>query len=383
MTTGDTPRLKIGMLGVGAAAQWYYLPATKLWSDRLDLKAVCDLDIDRARHFGELYGADAVFTDYEQMLSNADINAVAILTPHERHAEDVLLAIEHGKHVLIEKPMAGSLADAEAICEAAEAQGIQVSCAPPNMLHPGQRRLMQLVSSGAIGEVSLVRNTRSSMGPGSRPGAPTDFSWFYQSGAGGMSSMAGYGLIKMTAVLGPVKSLSAMSCISMPERIMRDGPAKGKVVQVDVPDNNVMVLDFGNNTLGTMDTGYVMMASEAPDMELFGTEGTLSTYGGDQVEKIRLYKDDWKTDVAGWQDVDIPNLESRMSKHPSTLLSLADAVLDGKPLVNGPRHMVHVVEVIEKTWLAAKTRQTVDLTTTFPMVSWEDLPFETSTAKLV
>ena len=251
------------------------------------------------------------------------------------------------------------------------------------MLHPGQRRLMQLVSSGAIGEVSLVRNTRSSMGPGSRPGAPTDFSWFYQSGAGGMSSMAGYGLIKMTAVLGPVKSLSAMSCISMPERIMRDGPAKGKVVQVDVPDNNVMVLDFGNNTLGTMDTGYVMMASEAPDMELFGTEGTLSTYGGDQVEKIRLYKDDWKTDVAGWQDVDIPNLESRMSKHPSTLLSLADAVLDGKPLVNGPRHMVHVVEVIEKTWLAAKTRQTVDLTTTFPMVSWEDLPFETSTAKLV
>ncbi|MDP6455702.1 MAG: Gfo/Idh/MocA family oxidoreductase [SAR202 cluster bacterium] len=383
MTTGDTPRLKIGMLGVGAAAQWYYLPATKLWSDRLDLKAVCDLDIDRARHFGELYGADAVFTDYEQMLSNADINAVAILTPHERHAEEVLLAIEHGKHVLIEKPMAGSLADAEAICEAAEAQGIQVSCAPPNMLHPGQRRLMQLVSSGAIGEVSLVRNTRSSMGPGSRPGAPTDFSWFYQSGAGGMSSMAGYGLIKMTAVLGPVKSLSAMSCISMPERIMRDGPAKGKVVQVDVPDNNVMVLDFGNNTLGTMDTGYVMMASEAPDMELFGTEGTLSTYGGDQVEKIRLYKDDWKTDVAGWQDVDIPNLESRMSKHPSTLLSLADAVLDGKPLVNGPRHMVHVVEVIEKTWLAAKTRQTVDLTTTFPMVSWEDLPFETSTAKLV
>ena len=383
MANDESPRLKIGMLGVGAAAQWHYLPATKTWSDRLDLKAVCDLDIDRVRHFGELYDADTVFTDYEQMLSNADIDAVAILTPHERHAEQVLLAVEHGKHVLIEKPMAGSLADAVAICEAAESKGLHVSCAPPNMLHPGQRRLMQLVSSGAIGEVSLVRNTRSSMGPGSRPGAPTDFSWFYQSGAGGMSSMAGYGLIKMTAVLGPVKSLSAMSCISMPERVMRDGPAKGKVVQVDVPDNNVMVLDFGNNTLGTMDTGYVMMASEAPDMELFGTEGTLSTYGGDQVEKIRLYKDDWKTDVAGWQDVDIPNLESRMTKHPSTLLSLADAVLDGKPLVNGPRHMAHVVEVIEKTLLAAETRQTVDLTTTFPMVSWEDLPFETSTAKLV
>ncbi|MCH7802294.1 MAG: Gfo/Idh/MocA family oxidoreductase [Chloroflexi bacterium] len=383
MTSSGTRRLKIGILGVGAAAQWYYLPATKSWSDRLELKAVCDLDIDRARHFGELYDADAVFTDYEEMLADADIDAVAILTPHEFHAEQVLLAVEHGKHVLIEKPMAGTLSDALAICEAAESRGIQVSCAPPNMLHPGQRRLMQLVSGGAIGEVSLVRNTRSSMGPGSRPGAPTDFSWFYRSGAGGMSSMAGYGLIKMTAVLGPVKSLAAMSCISMPERVMRDGPAKGKRVKVDVPDNNVMVFDFGDNTLGTMDTGYVMMASEAPDMELFGTEGVISTYGGDQVERIRLYKDDWNTDVAGWQDVDIPGLESRWAKHPSTLLSLADAVLDGKPLVNGPRHMAHVVEVIEKTWTAAESRQTVDLTTTFPMVSWEDLPFETRTTKLV
>jgi len=164
---------------------------------------------------------------------------------------------------------------------------------------------------------------------------------------------------------------------------MRDGPAKGKRVQVDVPDNNVMVLDFGNNTLGTMDTGYVMMASETPDMELFGPEGVISTYGGDQVDRIRLYKDDWNTDVAGWQDVDIPSLDSRWAKHPSTLLSLADAVLDGKPLVNGPRHMAHVVEVIEKTWIAAESRQTVDLTTTFPIVSWKDLPIDTSTAKLV
>ena len=149
---------------------------------------------------------------------------------------------------------------------------------------------MQLVSNGAIGEVSLVRTTCSSMGPESGLGAPTDFSWFYQGGAGGMSSMTGYGLIRMTAVLVAVKSLAATSCISMPERVMRDGSAKGKRVQVDVLDNNVMVLDFGNNTLGTMDTGYVMMASEAPDMELFGTEGVISTYGGDQVDRIRLYR---------------------------------------------------------------------------------------------
>ena len=163
---------------------------------------------------------------------------------------------------------------------------------------------------------------------------------------------------------------------------MRDGPAKGNRVMVDVPDNNVMTFDFGDNTLGTMDTGYVMMAATGPDMELFGTDGVLAVWGGDQVLKIRLYKDDWKTDVAGWTDVDIPGLESDWSLHPSTLLSLADAALDGKPLLNGPRHMAHVIEVMEQTWAAAEQRKTVDLTTTFRIPSWEELPLDEGGPKL-
>ncbi len=372
----DASKLRLGIVGVGAAAQWYYLPATKTWSDRLQLEAICDIDVERGRHFADMYGASATFTDYEKMLREAEIDAVAILTPHALHAEQCLVALEHGKHVLVEKPLANTLEEALKICELSETTGFHISCAPPNMLHPGQRRLMQLVSAGAIGKICLVRNASSSMGPGSRMGAPTDFSWFYQKGAGGMSSMAGYGIVKMTAVVGPVKSLAAMSCTSMPERIMRDGPARGKRVKADVPDNNVMIFDFGEGTLGTMDTGYVTMAQESPSMELFGTDGVLSIWGGDQVLRIRLYKDDWKTDVSGWQDVDIPGMNSRWAQHAATLLSLADAVLDGKPLLNGPRHSAHVVEIMEKTWESARLRRPLDLKTTFRVPHWEELPLE-------
>ena len=92
-----------------------------------------------------------------------------------------------------------------------------------------------------------------------------------------------------------------------------------------------------------MDTGYVMMAHESPSLELFGTDGVISIWGGDQVLSIRLYRDDWKTNVAGWIDVEIHGLDSAWAEHPSTLLSLADAVLDGKPLLNTPRHMTHVM----------------------------------------
>ena len=119
-----------------------------------------------------------MFTDYGEMLRHADIDAVAILTPHTGHAEQCLAALEYGKHVMIEKPLANTLADALKIRQLAESNGLIVSSAPPNMLHPGQRRLMQLLSMDVIGKVCLVRNTMSSMGPGSRPGAPTDFSGF-------------------------------------------------------------------------------------------------------------------------------------------------------------------------------------------------------------
>jgi predicted dehydrogenase len=363
-------------VGAGAAAQWYYLPATQLWSDRLELVAVCDADEGRARAFAEEYGATAAYADYERMLDEAGIDAVAILTPHALHTAQVTAALERGLHVMVEKPMTDTLDDALRVCELAEAGGLHVSCAPPNMLHPGQRRLMELVSKGVIGHVNLVKISQSSMGPGARPGAPTDFSWFYRSGAGGMSSMAGYGLVRLTGLLGGVKSLAAMACTSMHERVMRDGPAKGKRVAVDVPDNNVIVFDMGDDTLGTMDTGYVAMATEAPSMELFGSEGTLAVYGGDQVLRMRLYQDDWSTDIAGWRDVDIPGLESRWAEHPSTLLSLADAVLDGKPLLNGPRQMAHVIEFIEKVWVSAESGRRVDMTTPYEPPTWDELPLE-------
>ncbi|MCH8235489.1 MAG: Gfo/Idh/MocA family oxidoreductase [Chloroflexi bacterium] len=368
-------RLKIGIVGAGAAARWYYLPATRHWDDRLQLTAVCDVDEARAKQFTDEYGG-APYGDYETMLRWADIDAVAVLTPHTLHMEQVITALQAGKHVLVEKPMTERFEDAQRVVELAEEKALHVSCAPPNMLHPGQRRLMEIVSKGVIGKINLIKISQSSMGPGSRPGAPTDFSWFYTAGAGGMSSMAGYGLVRLTGLLGGVKSLSAMATTSIPERVMRDGPARGTTITADVPDNNVIVFDMGDDTLGTMDTGYVVMGTEAPSMSLFGSEGTIEVYGGDQVLRMRLYRDDWDTNVDGWQDVDIPGLDSRWAMHPATLLSLADAVLDGKPLLNGPRQLAHVIEFIEKVWVSAESGERVNLTSDYTPPPWDALPME-------
>lgn len=374
---GDQHRkLRVAVLGAGAAAEWYYLPAIRAWNHRLELAAICDTSSERRERFGREYECSNLFSDYEQMLADCECDAVAILTPHAGHAEQCRRALEAGRHVMIEKPLAATTADALAIVDAAREYGLAVSCAPPSMLHPGQRRLMQLIERKAIGDVCLVRITRSSMGPGSRPGAPTDFSWFYQQGAGGMSSMAGYGLMMATGVLGPVKSLTAMSCTSIPRRTIRSGPTAGQVVNADVADNNVLTLNFGNNRLGTMDTGYCSMATRGPVMELFGTDGVICAWGGDMATRIEIYQDDWQTDVSGWRDVEIPGLKGVWSLHPCTLLHLAEVVLDGKKLLTGPQQSAHVVEVIEQVSRAAAEKREIELTTTFEPLTSDDLPLD-------
>lgn len=368
--------LRVAVLGAGAAAEWYYLPAIRAWNNRLELAGICDTSAERRERFGREYGCERLYCDFATMLSNCDCDAVAILTPHAGHAEQCRLAIAAGKHVMIEKPLAATTDDALAIVELAEKHNLTVSCAPPSMLHPGQRRLMQLVERRAIGDVCLVRITRSSMGPGSRPGAPTDFRWFYQSGAGGMSSMAGYGLMMATGILGPVQSLTAMSRTSIPQRTIRSGPAAGQTVEADVADNIVLTLNFGGSRLGTMDTGYCSMATRGPVLELFGTEGVICAWGGDMATRIEIYQDDWQTDVAGWRDVDIPGATGVWSVHPSTLLHLAEVVLDGRPLLTGPQQSAHIVEIIEKATQAAEEKREVELTTKFVRVTSDDLPLD-------
>lgn len=367
-------KLRVAVLGAGAAAERYYFPALRTWHHQLALVGLCDTSPERREQIGQAFDCDALYDDYGQMLANCACDAVAILTPHADHAAQCKQALDAGRHVMIEKPLALTTSDAVGLADLAEAKNLVISCAPPTMLHPGQRRLKELLEKGAIGKVCLVRITRSGMGPGSQPGAPTDTSWFYRKGAGGLSSMAGYGLAMATGALGPVRSLQAMSCTSLPQRTIRSGPANGEIVDVDVPDNNVMLFNFGDQLLGTMDSGYCTMATRGPSMELFGSEGVICVWGGDMPTRLEIYQDDWATDVAGWRDVPVPGLQSAWAAHPATLLHLAEVVLEGKKLLTGPRHMAHIVEIMEKTWEAADTGREVELETTFAPCASTDLP---------
>jgi UDP-N-acetylglucosamine 3-dehydrogenase len=125
----------------------------------VELKAISDIDEANAKSFGEKYGVDW-YTDNKMLLERSDIDAVSICTPTIFHAEHALQAIEHGKHLLIEKPISKTPDEAKTIIAAAENKRVLVMVGFIERFNPAVRRLKEMVQSGALGEVVLVEAKR-------------------------------------------------------------------------------------------------------------------------------------------------------------------------------------------------------------------------------
>jgi predicted dehydrogenase len=145
--------IKIGVIGCGEIAQWMHLPfLTELPGFRVT--AVCDISPQVADHVAARFEVEQRFTDHHRMLEHADLDAVLIATPI--HSDPAIAAAEAGKHVLVEKPMALNLREAEAMVEAAERAGVVLMVAYMKRYDPGYqygRRLMQQME-----DVRLIRS---------------------------------------------------------------------------------------------------------------------------------------------------------------------------------------------------------------------------------
>ena len=144
----DDRKLKLGFLGVGSIAQLAHLPAA-VKAHNVDLVAVCDASEQMARDIAGIYGAREWFTDYDTFLDQADIEAVVLPVPDPFHAPLAIAAMEAGKHVLVEKPLATDVPTAESMVEAAARTGKQLQLATMKRWDPG----LQYAQSFAAGDM--------------------------------------------------------------------------------------------------------------------------------------------------------------------------------------------------------------------------------------
>lgn len=153
---GDGNEVRVALLGTGAIAQVVHLPIlTQLPGVRVH--AVCDTDRSKAAAIASRFGVPEVFRRDEEVFTSEDIDAILICTPSYLHAQQAIAALEGGKHVLVEKPLALDAADAEKVLETARKEGRLVSVAMNTRYRPDVQALRPFVRGGELGDPFLVK----------------------------------------------------------------------------------------------------------------------------------------------------------------------------------------------------------------------------------
>ncbi len=148
-------KLRIGVVGCGGIANGKHMPSLKSQSHRAEMVAFCDLIVDRAEKAAKEYGTEnaKVYTDYRKLLEDKSIDVVHVCTPNRSHSEITVAALEAGKHVMCEKPMAKTAADAKLMLDAAKRTGKKLSVGYQNRYRPDSMLLKRYIDRGDLGEI--------------------------------------------------------------------------------------------------------------------------------------------------------------------------------------------------------------------------------------
>jgi predicted dehydrogenase len=268
-----------------------------------------------------------------------------------QHGEIVREALRAGKHVLVEKPIAVSLAEAaEIVAQARNSAGYLVS-APFVTLSPTFQIMRDRVRAGDIGKVCLARARYGWSGP--------DWSdWFYRAGGGPIFDLAVYCITSLTGMLGPAKRVMAMTGIAQPSRVVN-----GKRIQVEVEDDAQVLLDFGGAVLAVITSGFTMQKYRSPALELYGTEGTIQMLGDDWApEGYEL----WQNSVGAWQTYYETDPHWQWT---AGLPHLVECIRNQEKPQITPEHAYHVLEIMLAAQISGRTGQAQEIKSTFALKS--------------
>lgn len=269
MATQATQR--VGIIGCGNISG-IYLERSKIFPC-LKVVACADLDLERARARAAEYGIPRA-CPVDEMLADKSIDIILNLTVPKAHAAVALRALQAGKHVYNEKPLAVTRADARKMLALARKKGLRIGCAPDTFLGAGIQTGKQAIDAGRIGRP--IGATAFMLCHGHESWHPSP-EFYYEKGGGPMFDMGPYYLTALVALLGPVRRVTASAGISFPQRTIASEPKKGKKITVETPTHIAGVLDFARGAIGTIVTSFDVWHAQhgAPLIEIYGTEGTL------------------------------------------------------------------------------------------------------------
>ncbi|MFO7955628.1 MAG: Gfo/Idh/MocA family oxidoreductase [Candidatus Brocadiia bacterium] len=286
--------VRVGIVGCGNISGIYLEAGRKF--EILDIVACSDLVRERAEAQAGKYDVPRACTT-EELLADPAIEIVVNLTPPAGHYQIAKAAIEAGKSIYNEKPLAVTRDQGRRLLEAAERQGVLIGGAPDTFMGAGGQTCRELIDEDAIGRP--VAATAFMMCHGHETWHP-DPEFFYKPGGGPMFDMGPYYLTALVNLLGAVWRVTGSAQIGFPERTITSEPHRGETVEVEIPTHIAGVMDFAEGAVGTIITSFDVYAAQMPCIQVFGSEGTLNvpdpnTFDG----TVRL----WRKETGEWEEV--------------------------------------------------------------------------------
>lgn len=406
MASSSDRKVKIGVVGCGVVATAYYLPYL-MRHPNADLVAVCDLYETRTAACMRLFGAKEQYLDYYEMIDQADIDAVWILTAPGTHVPFTLKAVEEGKHVLLQKPMATNMDDARAIANAVRKAGVKVLIEPSSNspLDPDYAHIRSLVKQGVLGKhlwFSMAPTGPTSYSPGLSSN-PYGQAAFYDKDSGGFLFDLPYSPTKIVSVLGACRSVTAIAKTSLtdhhivPEEkydeflaqitdpdkanywdVVLDLP-RTQPVRNEGPDNVYSLYEMADGTIGALHVGRilhpVLPGSGAGDLQVFGTEGNL-IFGAGYLASFISRKQDLLPQIGddGWYHIPLRGDRSK-AKWPQPVPGafnyyhessrhLIECILEDRDPVVNVEWGLHITEMMAGAVESSRTGRRYDMTTT-------------------
>ena len=237
--------IKIGILGAGKVVRVRHLPETKMNPDA-EVFAVCDIVKARANEMADKYGCKA-YTDFRELVEDPDLDAVIVAATNTTHAEMSIAALESGKHVMCEKPMATNLADAQKMIDAAEKAGKQLMIAHNQRLEAANQKAKEILQSGKLGKVLTFTSVFGH--PGSEAWAIDGVNtWFYRKNISGLGVLGDLAIHKLDLVRWLVDDdyVSATALMDTLSKRYPDGEL------IDVEDNALCLMRTRKGAMGTI-----------------------------------------------------------------------------------------------------------------------------------
>lgn len=348
---------RIGIIGTGGISRSAHLPAYKNL-DTAELTAICDISRESVDAAGERFGVapEDRYTNYRDLLARDDIDAVDICTPNQVRLEPLLAACEASKHVLVQKPMAISLDEANQMIAAANRAGVKLGVIYMGRFSPGAALVQRLLDAGAIGRVTALREKTGHSGGLRLP--ETSWRRSFDNMAGCWSLLCAHTADRFRMLAGPARSICAMG--------------KTLVSPMTGDDNFSATLEFASGNLGTMESCYHMFPSDTI-LEVYGDRGTIHTSSNSRTYRVQSLDGDfaWAGHLNGliptrrddgWWYFDIDQVRTaRLRDFPSYFAHWVDCVQnDRDPVTTGEEGRASL-EIILAGYQSTAERKFVDL----------------------